>query len=64
MQVIKQLFDGLFNIYTKIINNLRLFIYDNLKNQDKLNDLSDSITKIEESIKKIEEFLEYKEHIF
>ena len=50
-----QIIDGLYKIYTKIINKLRLFIYNNLMIEDKINELSEAIKKIEESVKKIEE---------
>lgn len=66
-----QLIDGLYNIYTKLINKIKLFIYDKLNIEDKINEqkkltdeLSNSIKNINESINKIEEFLQNKEHNF
>lgn len=71
MQAIQKIIDGLYNIYTRFISKIKLFIYDKLNIEDKINEqkkltdeLSDSIKNINESINKIEEFLQNKEHNF
>ena len=57
-----QIINGLYKIYTKIINKLRLFIYNSLKIEEKINEqkkiideLTESIKNINKSIKNLEE---------